>query len=88
MSGIALTCEVSIDKALRADTNQTRIVKKAVPTDSFFSFFSPPTLPEDDDEEIDDDIDEKLELDYQIGEDLKERVSEMEDAVRVSALTN
>ena len=63
---------------LAADTNQTRIVKKVVPTDSFFSFFSPPKLPtgeEDDDEDEDEDIDEKLELDYQIGEDLKERVS-------------
>ena len=56
------------------DTNQTRIVKKAVPTDSFFSFFSPPSPPDDDDDDVDDDIDEKLELDYQIGEDLKERV--------------
>lgn len=46
-----------------------------MPTDSFFNFFSPPTLPEDDEEEVDEDIDEKLELDYQIGEDLKERVS-------------
>lgn len=58
------------------DTNQTRVVKKFVPTDSFFSFFSPPTPPtgEEDEEDEDDDIDEKLELDYQIGEDLKERV--------------
>ncbi|SGY13972.1 BQ5605_C010g06013 [Microbotryum silenes-dioicae] len=59
-----------------ADTNQTRIVKKVVPTDSFFSFFSPPSPPSDEDSEndIDEDIDEKLELDYQIGEDIKERV--------------
>ena len=61
-----------------ADTNQTRIVKKVVPTDSFFSFFSPPLPPtgdeDEDDEDLDDDLDEKLELDYQIGEDLKERV--------------
>jgi nucleosome assembly protein 1-like 1 len=62
-----------------ADTNQTRIVKKTVPTDSFFSFFSPPD-PEaegaDDDEE--DDLANKLELDYQIGEDIKERVRAVE----------
>ncbi|GAA5930874.1 hypothetical protein JCM3775_000740 [Rhodotorula graminis] len=58
-------------------TNQTRIVKKVVPTDSFFSFFSPPAPPsadDDDDASIASDLDEKLELDYQIGEDLKERV--------------
>lgn len=29
---------------------------------------------DDDDEEVDDDIDEKLELDYQIGEDIKDRI--------------
>jgi len=29
---------------------------------------------DDDDENVDDDIDEKLELDYQIGEDIKDRV--------------
>ena len=56
------------------DTNQTRVVKKAVPTDSFFNFFTPPQVPDEDASEIEDDIDEKLELDYQIGEDLKERV--------------
>ena len=62
-------------RADRADTNQTRIVKKLVPTESFFTFFSPPKPPAgDDDEDPDDDIDERLELDYQIGEDIKERV--------------
>lgn len=48
-----------------------------VPTDSFFSFFSPPTPPSADDADdvsIASDLDEKLELDYQVGEDLKERV--------------
>lgn len=59
------------------DTNQTRTVKKVVPTDSFFTFFKPPMPPteDDDDSNIDEDIDEKLELDYQIGEDIKDRVS-------------
>merc|ERR1712093_757512 len=57
------------------NTNQTRTVKKVVPTDSFFSFFKPPMPPSDeDDEDADDDIDEKLELDYQIGEDIKDRI--------------
>ena len=52
-----------------------------VPTDSFFSFFNPPQPPSaatddeaEDDVSIASDLDEKLELDYQIGEDLKERV--------------
>jgi nucleosome assembly protein 1-like 1 len=59
------------------DTKQTRIVKKSVPTESFFNFFSPPKPPTDDDDENDDvasDIEERLELDYQLGEDIKEKL--------------
>ncbi|KAK4057310.1 histone chaperone [Microbotryomycetes sp. JL221] len=74
VEGKDLTVKIETKKQRNKNTNQTRIVKKVVPTDSFFNFFSPPKLPEDDEEEVDDDIDEKLELDYQIGEDLKERV--------------
>lgn len=59
-------------------TKQTRIVKKTVPTESFFNFFSPPKPPADhNDAEEDDaasDIEERLELDYQLGEDIKEKL--------------
>jgi nucleosome assembly protein 1-like 1 len=52
------------------------VVKKTVPTESFFNFFSPPAAPDDDDEEVDasTDIEERLELDYQLGEDIKEKL--------------
>jgi len=70
--GKDLTVKIETKKQRNKNTNQTRIVKKVVPTDSFFTFFKPPTPTEDEDEN--DDIDERLELDYQIGEDLKERV--------------
>lgn len=63
------------------DTNRTRLVRKARPAESFFNFFSPPVPPAEDaletgdiDEEELDELDEKLETDYQIGEDLKEKV--------------
>jgi nucleosome assembly protein 1-like 1 len=63
------------------DTNRTRLIRKAHPTDSFFNFFAPPVPPAEDalengdvDEEELEDLEERLELDYQIGEDLKERV--------------
>ncbi|CEQ42250.1 SPOSA6832_04055 [Sporobolomyces salmonicolor] len=75
--GKDLTVRIETKKQRNKNTNQTRIVKKVVPTDSFFSFFSPPKPPSPDDASdvsIEDDLDEKLELDYQIGEDLKERV--------------
>src|SRR6266513_6529264 len=57
------------------DTKQTRVVKKTVPTESFFNFFSPPKAPSDDnDVEATSDIEERLELDYQLGEDIKEKL--------------
>ena len=45
-----------------------------MPTESFFNFFDPPKAPEGEDEEIPDDIEERLELDYQLGEDIKEKL--------------
>jgi nucleosome assembly protein 1-like 1 len=49
------------------------VVKKTVPTESFFNFFAPPAAPGEDDE-AEDDIEERLELDYQLGEDIKEKL--------------
>lgn len=69
-----------LNDSLVLDTNQTRVVKKVVPTESFFTFFSPPTPPAEEDdlpEDEQDEIEQRLELDYQIGEDLKERVSHL-----------
>lgn len=45
-----------------------------MPTESFFNFFSPPQPPTDDDESVASDIEERLELDYQLGEDIKEKL--------------
>ena len=57
------------------DTKQTRIVKKTIPTPSFFDFFNPAQPPaDDDDEEVDEELEAKLELDYQLGEDIKEKL--------------
>jgi nucleosome assembly protein 1-like 1 len=56
-----------------ADTKQTRIIKKTVPKDSFFNFFSPPVPPKEG-EDLEEDIEERLELDYQLGEDIKEKI--------------
>jgi len=56
------------------DTKQTRVVKISVPTESFFNFFSPPQPPTEDDESVASDIEERLELDYQLGEDIKEKL--------------
>jgi nucleosome assembly protein 1-like 1 len=64
-----------ITNRLFVDTKQTRIIKKTVPADSFFNFFAPPIPPADDEEDdVASDIEERLELDYQIGEDIKEKL--------------
>ncbi len=44
-----------------------------MPTESFFNFFSPPKVPDDEDDGVSD-IEERLELDYQLGEDIKEKL--------------
>ena len=56
-------------------------MRKAHPTESFFNFFSPPVAPSEEaieaeeiDEEELDELEGKLEIDYQIGEDIKEKV--------------
>ena len=57
-----------------SDTKQTRVVKKTVPTESFFNFFDPPKAPESEEDDASSDIEERLELDYQLGEDIKEKL--------------
>ncbi|PHH68986.1 hypothetical protein CDD80_7089 [Ophiocordyceps camponoti-rufipedis] len=77
-TGKDLTIRVEEKKQRNKNTKQTRIVKKTVPTESFFNFFSPPKPPVDDDGGDDDDlisdIEDRLELDYQLGEDIKEKL--------------
>ncbi|KAI0873593.1 NAP-domain-containing protein [Hypoxylon argillaceum] len=74
--GQDLTVRIESKKQRNKNTKQTRIVKKTVPTESFFNFFSPPKPPNDDEEDDDaaSDIEERLELDYQLGEDIKEKL--------------
>jgi len=69
-----LTVRVEQKKQRNKTTKQTRIVKKTVPTESFFNFFSPPKAPTEEDDDAASDIEERLELDYQLGEDIKEKL--------------
>ncbi|CCG84381.1 protein of unknown function [Taphrina deformans PYCC 5710] len=69
-----LTVRYETKKQRNKNTKQTRVVKKTVPVESFFNFFKPPAVPEDDANDVASDIDERLELDYQIGEDIKEKL--------------
>jgi nucleosome assembly protein 1-like 1 len=74
-AGKDLTVRIESKKQRNKNTKQTRVVKKTVPTESFFNFFSPPKAPtEEDDDDAASDIEERLELDYQLGEDIKEKL--------------
>lgn len=72
-AGKDLTVRVESKKQRNKNTKQTRVVKKTVPTESFFNFFDPPKPPTDE-EDASSDIEERLELDYQLGEDIKEKL--------------
>lgn len=72
--GKDLTVRYESKKQRNKTTKQTRIVKRTIPVDSFFNFFAPPAVPDEDAEDVASDIDERLELDYQIGEDIKEKL--------------
>ncbi|KAI1542257.1 hypothetical protein PtrCC142_003255 [Pyrenophora tritici-repentis] len=72
-AGKDLTVRIESKKQRNKNTKQTRVVKKTVPTESFFNFFDPPKPPQDDDDATSD-IEERLELDYQLGEDIKEKL--------------
>ncbi|KAI8332921.1 hypothetical protein BC941DRAFT_435781 [Chlamydoabsidia padenii] len=75
--GKDLTVTVESRKQRHKGTNKTRVVKRTVPADSFFNFFSPPTFPNDDeelDEEEAEGLDAKLEADYEAGEEFKDKI--------------
>jgi nucleosome assembly protein 1-like 1 len=75
--GQDLTVTIETKKQRHKGTNKTRVVKRTVPSNSFFYFFSPPTIP-DEDEEIDEEeaegLDAKLEADYEMGEEFKDKI--------------
>jgi nucleosome assembly protein 1-like 1 len=71
---------VSIERRRQRNkqTQQTRTIEKVTPEESFFNFFDPPKAPADEDEEEDEFDEEELEarlaLDYQLGEELKDKL--------------
>jgi len=52
---------------------QTRIITKMVKTDSFFNFFDPPEVPEDEDD-LDEETEALLAVDFEIGHFFRERL--------------
>ncbi|CAO3620139.1 unnamed protein product [Mucor hiemalis] len=75
--GKDLTVTVETKKQRHKGTNKTRVVKRTVPAETFFNFFNPPVLPEDTEEleeEEAEGLDAKLEADYEMGEEFKEKL--------------
>ncbi|KAK6362118.1 hypothetical protein TWF730_005815 [Orbilia blumenaviensis] len=75
--GKDLTVRIESKKQRNKNTKQTRIVKRTVPVESFFNFFTPPKPPGSEDgsnAEDDEEIEQRLELDYTLGEDIKEKL--------------
>lgn len=72
-TGKDLTVRIESKKQRNKNTKQTRVIKKTVPCDSFFNFFSPPSPPTEN-ASANSDVEERLELDYTLGEDIKEKI--------------
>ncbi|GME76010.1 unnamed protein product [Ambrosiozyma monospora] len=75
-----VTIQVEKRKQRNKHTKQVRTIEKLTPIDSFFNFFAPPVPPKDDDEEEEedeeeeDDLEQRLQLDYELGELIKDKL--------------
>jgi len=63
-----------VKKKIKKGKDKGKTVMKEVKAQSFFNFFSPPTIPEDPEAEVDDETQMYLQQDFQIGHFLRERV--------------
>ncbi|KAJ1983387.1 histone chaperone [Dimargaris verticillata] len=73
--GKDLTVALESRKQRNKATNETRVVKKSVPTDSFFLFFRNSDVPDESvDDEVAAELQEQVEADYEIGEEFKEKI--------------
>uniref|UniRef100_A0A6I9REL8 Nucleosome assembly protein 12 n=1 Tax=Elaeis guineensis var. tenera TaxID=51953 RepID=A0A6I9REL8_ELAGV len=75
--GKCLTQKV-LKKKPRKGSKNTKPMTKTENCDSFFNFFTPPQIPDDDDDEIDEDTAEQLqnqmEQDYDIGSTIRDKI--------------
>jgi len=71
--GKNITQKVVKKKQKHKGRGQTRVVTKTVKADSFFNFFDPPEVPDDEDE-MDEDTEALLSADFEIGHFFRERL--------------
>ncbi|KAI9596686.1 hypothetical protein BDF19DRAFT_384173 [Syncephalis fuscata] len=75
--GKDLTVVIETKKQRHKTTNKTRVVRRAIPNETFFSFFETIQTPEEDEvleDEEQDELDSRLEADYELGEEFKEKI--------------
>ncbi|XP_058767611.1 nucleosome assembly protein 1;3-like isoform X2 [Vicia villosa] len=76
LPGKRLTEQTLTKKSKKGSKNATPITKTET-CDSFFNFFSPPEVPEDEvvlDEEVAEDLQNEMELDYDIGSTIRDKI--------------
>jgi len=71
--GKNVTQKVVKKKQRMRGKGQTRIIQKTIKEDSFFNFFSPPAMP-DDEESVDEELEALLTTDFEIGQYIRERI--------------
>jgi len=69
-----LTVRTETKKQRHKGSKKTRVVKREVPTPSFFNFFSPPKMPSEEEEEVPPELEEQIEQDFELGEMFKTRL--------------
>jgi len=72
--GKNVTVKMIRKKQKHKQKGSIRTVNKPVDQPSFFSFFSPPTVPDDRDAELDDETQIRLTSDFEIGQYIRERI--------------
>lgn len=72
--GKNVTVKMMKKKQKHKGRGEVRTVTKTIRRDSFFNFFTPPTISDDPDTEIDEDTQTLLNADFEIGHYLRERI--------------
>ncbi|XP_071100076.1 nucleosome assembly protein 1-like 1-A isoform X2 [Haliotis cracherodii] len=72
--GKNVTVKVVKKKQKHKGRGTTRTVTKTVQNDSFFNFFNPPSVPEGEEADMDEDLEALLAADFEIGHFIRERI--------------
>ena len=60
-----------VKKKVKKGKDKGKTITKEVKADSFFHFFSPPAVPDDPEAEVDEELQDHLQRDFQIGHYLR-----------------